>query len=110
MGRSYAVRVTTNDTYFDWEGTPISLDRWAELMRSSRILAQDVVPGPRLLKTIWLGFVDPQTPGARLFGSALLDQNGGFLTELGLYDSRQQAEKGHARLLAELNEKPEDRQ
>lgn len=99
----------TKDFYFDWEGTPISLDRWAELMRASRILAQDTVPGPRLLKTVWLGFVDPDIPNTKLFGSALLDQAGNFLTELGLWDSRQQAEKGHARLLAELKEKPEER-
>jgi hypothetical protein len=101
------VRVTS-DFYFDQDGEPISLDRWAELMRSSRILAQDVV-GNRLLKTVWLGFVDPAIPNARLFGTALLDEKGQFLVELGLWDSRQAAEKGHAHHLAAIKERPEGR-
>jgi hypothetical protein len=99
------VWVTTESaSFFDWAGKPISLDQWAELMRASRVLAQDVVPGRRLLKTMWLGFVDPVLPNTRLFGSVLLDEHGKPMTELGLYDSREQAEKGHARLLGTLNQ------
>lgn len=97
----------TDSSFYDWAGKPISLERWAELSRASRILAQDVVPGRRLLKTMWLGFVDPALPNTRLFGSVLLDEHGHPMVELGLYDSREQAEKGHARLLAELKDTPE---
>jgi hypothetical protein len=101
------VRVTS-DFYFNWNGEPISVDRWAELMRTSRILAQDVV-GNRLLKTVQLGFINPAIPDTSLFGSALLNERGQFVAELGLYDSREAAHRGHARLLAELKEKPEER-
>lgn len=98
----------TSDFYFDWDGASISMDRWVELMRTSRILAQDMV-GNRLLKTVWLGFVDPAAPDARLFGSAVLNERGEFVAELGLYDSRVAAQLGHARLLAELKEKHGER-
>jgi hypothetical protein len=53
--------------------------------------------------------VDPAIPDTALFGSALLDDQGQFLTELALYNSRDAAAKGHTRLVKELHEKPEER-
>lgn len=99
----------TDDFSFGGNGSPITPDQWADLMRSSRILAQDVVPGQRLLKTVWLGFVDVSLPDSRRFGTALLDEHGQFLAELALYEGREQAETGHARLLDELSETPQER-
>ena len=79
--------------YYGPHGEPISLERWGELYEGDRTLAENTIGAVRL-KTVWLGIVDSRDPSARLYGSAR-SISGKLWEELELYDSREDALKGH---------------
>lgn len=85
--------------YYNHVGEPIDLMEWAQLTAGDRkILRQDAISTPTveaaILRTVYLGFVDPSIGEARLFGTALLLQ-GTAVHQLSVYDTEQQAIVGH---------------
>lgn len=85
--------------YYNHVGEPIDLIEWAQLTAGDRkILRQDSISTPTveaaILRTVYLGFVDPSINEARLFGTALLLQ-GVAVHQLSVYDTEQQAIVGH---------------
>lgn len=52
-------------------GEPIELADWVALRKEPQIT--DTTLGTLLLRTVYLGWVDPGIPAARLFGTALID-------------------------------------
>lgn len=82
--------------YFDPEGSPITIDLWAEWMNSPKRPSRVSKVDGRQLKTTYLGFVDPAIPGTRLYGSAVFSGEHDVV-EVDLYDSRDDAYDGHTR-------------
>lgn len=85
--------------YYNHVGEPIELMEWAYLTEGDRkILRQDGFSTPvveaAILRTVYLGFVDPSIGEARLFGTAILHQ-GTYVQQLSVWDTEQDAMVGH---------------
>lgn len=80
--------------YYSPLGEPITLEEWGKAMSGDRTLRQDEING-LVLKTVYLGFVCPHIYDARLFGSALFAPDNGFVAQIQVYDSEQDAILGH---------------
>lgn len=88
-----------NDYFFDFDGNPITVEEFGRLWQGDRRIAENEVDG-KVLKTMWLGMVDPGICCARLYGTALFTD--GQPKQLQLYDSKEEALAGHAAHLAAM--------
>lgn len=83
----------------DIDGQPIDVMAAAALYEdfAGRTLGNDIVDtpdGPVTVRTVWSGIHEPEA-GIHPFGTAISRQPGVW-TEIGEYDTRQQAADGHA--------------
>lgn len=91
--------------YYNKHGVPISMEQWAELFEDfeGRRIARDEV-GPWVVSTVWLGldhsFLRSGPPlifETMVFGGVLDD-------EMDRYSTLEEAQEGHARILAKVTE------
>lgn len=83
-----------SDAYFDYDGNPISLEEWGRLWEADRCIREDQV-GAVVVKTVYLGFVEPTIHDARLFGTALTTELRLLFKQIQVYDSQDDAIAGH---------------
>jgi hypothetical protein len=108
MSRMMPSYYTAGHSYYDHAGQPIGLFEWADLTESSsKFIHVDgvVLPDSQAvaLSTVYLGFVDPGIPDARLFGTALVDPVSRSVTQLDVWDTKQDATAGHTRHRAAIS-------
>lgn len=91
----------SDSVYFDPEGFPIDVAEWATWQESPRRPTRLSRLNDVQLKTTYLGFVDPRTPGTALYGSAVFNTDDAGaeinIVEVDLYDTKFEAYDGHDR-------------
>lgn len=78
--------------YYGPHGEKITLEEWGHRFEQDRTLREDDIGDDIKIKTVYLGFVDMNIPGARLYGTARIDPD---LMTVDLYDSEHEARAGH---------------
>jgi hypothetical protein len=88
--------------YYDQAGRPITLEQWAQAREHRENVDTELPAGRGLLRTAYLGFVEPSIYDARLYGSALIDR--AEIQQIEVYDSRELAHARHAEHVSAIHD------